>query len=288
MQRAIRNIKSKLPEDKYKTLYPTGSSPGKFYGTAKVHKLKEDNYHVDNLPIRPIVSNIGTASYHLAKYLAQLLKPLSISSSTVKNSEDFINTFKNEIQPPNYKLISFDVVSLFTSVPLDFTIDLILKRIYVYKEITTEILKNDMKTLLYSCTKHVHFTYNQEIYSQRDGVIMGSPIGPVMANIFMVGLENNVLPPLSSHMTKWKRYVDDTICYINVDSVDYVLGTLNNYHKNISFTYELETEMEISFLDILIKRNEGSVTTTVHHKKTNNDLYLHWGCFAQQTGKEES
>ena len=59
--------RSKLSENEYKQLYPTGSAPGKFYGTAKIHKLKE-NDDVNQLPIRPIISNIGTASYKTAKY----------------------------------------------------------------------------------------------------------------------------------------------------------------------------------------------------------------------------
>ena len=71
-----------------------GSYPGKFYGTAKVHKLPE-NGNVDQLPIRPVVSNIGTATYQLAKYLAKLLPPLSQSQYTVKSIKDFIQKIHN-------------------------------------------------------------------------------------------------------------------------------------------------------------------------------------------------
>jgi hypothetical protein len=85
--------------------YPTGSSPGKFYGAAKVHKLKQGE-SVDNLPIRPIISNIGTASYHLAKYLAKLLSPLSQSEYTISSTDNFINYIRfHEQILDNYKLI---------------------------------------------------------------------------------------------------------------------------------------------------------------------------------------
>ena len=60
---------------------------------------------------------------------------------------------------------------------------------------------------------------------------------------------------LSSYMTNWKRYLDDTIAYIKTDATDHVSSTLNSFHKNISFTYEQEINGEISFLDILILRN---------------------------------
>ena len=75
IQRAIRKMKNKLSLKEYLNIYPTGSSPGKFYGTAKKHKLTPTGT-IDNLPIRPIISNIGTALYQLAKYLTKLLSSL--------------------------------------------------------------------------------------------------------------------------------------------------------------------------------------------------------------------
>ena len=78
MQRISRKMKNRLSPQEYLRLYPSGSCPGKFYGTAKVDKISE-NDTVDELPIRPIVSNIGTATYDLTKYLAKLLSPFSQS-----------------------------------------------------------------------------------------------------------------------------------------------------------------------------------------------------------------
>ena len=65
VQRLLRSIKSKIPEKVYKKVYPTGSRPGRFYGTAKLHKITNQQ-SVNDLPIRPIVTNIGTATYHLS------------------------------------------------------------------------------------------------------------------------------------------------------------------------------------------------------------------------------
>ena len=62
------------------------------------------------------------------------------------------------------------------------------------------------------------FSYNGDIYTQADGVAMGSPFGTVLAGIFMVELERTILPTLREHMSPWKRYVDDTICYIKEES----------------------------------------------------------------------
>ena len=138
VQRTLRKIKQKLPTDVYAKLYPTGSSPGKFYGTAKVHKLSK-NDTVKELPLRPITSNLNTATYQLARYLAKVLSPLSCSQYTVESSNKFVNVIKQQVIPSSYKLVSFDVKYLFTSVPSDRTIEIILKRIYYKHEITTNI-----------------------------------------------------------------------------------------------------------------------------------------------------
>ena len=84
-----------------------------------------------------------------------------------------------------------------------------------------------MKELLLLCTKNVHFFFNGQLYSQMDGNDMGSPIGPVIAGIFMVELEQNIVPELSLKMATWKRYVDDTIAYVKTVANHYVLLILN-------------------------------------------------------------
>ena len=199
-----------MTKQEYSRLYQTGSSAGKFYGTTKRHKLKNGN-SVDDLPLRPIISNVGTASYRLAKYLAKLLSPLSRSQYTVNSTKEFINMIKNETVPSAYKMIYFDASSLFTMVPLDYIIDLTLKQIYGDKEIETKISRKDMKNLLLLCTKNVHFTFENNIYQQKDGVAMGSLLGPVLAGIFIVHLERTPMPKLQKFMKPWKRYVDDII-----------------------------------------------------------------------------
>ena len=179
------NVKNRLSSKEYYQLYPTGSCTEKFYGIAKIHKLPLNGF-IDNLPLRP---KIDTASYQQAKYLAKLLSPLAQSNFTINNTKDLMIKIKNEKIPENYEMISFDVKSHFTSVPLEHTIDIIIKRIYEKHEIKV-FMKNEMKKLLTICKKNLHFSFNNNIYIQIDGVAMGSPLGPVLANIFMVELES--------------------------------------------------------------------------------------------------
>ena len=97
VQRTLHKIKSKLPENIYKKVYPTGSALGKFYGNAKIHKLSSND--VNDLPLRPIVSNIGTATYETAKYLAKLLSPLSKSNYTINSTKQFVNHIRKQKVP---------------------------------------------------------------------------------------------------------------------------------------------------------------------------------------------
>ena len=106
-------MKSKFTEQRYYQLYPTGSNVGKFYGTAKVLKLKQGDT-VDQLSLQPTVSNYGTASYRIYYRIYQPIK--------------------KQMVPSNCKMISFDIISLFTNVPMDTSIDTILKRIYKQKK----------------------------------------------------------------------------------------------------------------------------------------------------------
>ena len=115
-----------------------------------------------------------------------MLLPLSKSQDTIENTKEFINYVKKQKVPSNHKMTSFDVISLFTNVPTDDTIDIILKRIYEQKEISTSFTKQELKELILLCTKEVHFTLWGQSYIQTDGVAMGSHLGPVLSRIFMV------------------------------------------------------------------------------------------------------
>ena len=197
----------------------------------------------------------------------------------VNSTKEFIEMIKKERVPSSYKMISFDVSSLFTIVPLDFTIDLTLKRTY-----ETKISRKDMKNLLSLCTKNVHFTFGNNIYQQKHGVAMEFPIGAVLAGIFMVDLERTLMPELEKFMKSLKRYVNDTIICIKPDFIKpNVIDILNRFHQNIKFTYEVEYNRKISFLVVLLMRCNGKLETTVLRKETNNDIYLHWRSFASMT-----
>ena len=110
-----------------------------------------------------------------------------------------MTTIKNVQVPSGFHMVSFDVKPLFTNVPLEYTIGLVLERIYNKGELVTNITRSEMKEMLL-CTKNVHFSYNYDIYIQRDGVAMGSCLGPVFAGIFMVNLERSLVRKLNVYI----------------------------------------------------------------------------------------
>ena len=102
---------------------------------------------------------------------------------------------------------------------------------------------------------------------------MGSPLGSLIANIYMCELETNIIPTLDNVIKFWTRYVDDTFAFIKPDSIQTVLQTLNSYDAKIQFTYETENEQKIAFLDVLIERNaRNKLETSVYRKQTNNNI----------------
>ena len=139
--------------------------------------------------------------------------------------------------------------------PLDETIKTILQKVYVAKKIKTSIPKPILKKLLLLCAKDLHFRFNGEISTQIDGVVMGSPLGPLLAKIFMISLEKKFFLKYLIIYVIEKRYIDDTYAYVVSEKIDFILKELSSYHPNINFTYELEESNKITFVDVLINRS---------------------------------
>ena len=95
--------------------------------------------------MRPIISNIGTATYEIAKFLNSLLVPLGTPDHSIHNTEAFAKQVKGQRIPEGYRMISFDVKSLFTNVPLEEAIDIMLTTVYDEKKIETKAPKSILK-----------------------------------------------------------------------------------------------------------------------------------------------
>ena len=126
----------------YDKLCPVGSHFGILYGLAKVHKQLINNCP----PFRPILSAIGTPTYNIAKFLVPILKPLTTNDYTLKDTFEFSRDILN--QNPNLFMASLDVDSLFTNIPLDETINIIIEKLFSKNETINNLNKGQYKCLL--------------------------------------------------------------------------------------------------------------------------------------------
>ena len=131
----------------------------------------------------PVVSSTGTYNYHLSKPLADLLDPIIPTSHCAKDSFMFCEEIK-EVTATNTFLISYDMCSLFTSIPLKETIDIAINLLFEHYP-GLNITKAELKKLFEFGTLGTSFLFQGTFYDQIDGVAMGSPLGPVLANLFM-------------------------------------------------------------------------------------------------------
>lgn len=106
---------------------------------------------------------------------------------------------------------------------------------------------------------------------------MGSPISAPLADLVMEHLKNQILPTLNFPIPFFKRYVDDIITAVLRDKIDTILTAFNNFHPNLQFTFETETDNKISFLDIeLTKKHNGQIITNWFRKPTHTGRYLNF------------
>lgn len=138
-----------------------------------------------------------------------------------------------------------------------------------------------IKELLLRCTFNVQFQFNNTYYRQTDGVAMGSPLGPLLADIFMSKLENGPLKRLIENMPFYKRYVGDVFAILNdKNDLNRILNQFNMAHPSIHFTHEEEMDGSFHFLDVqLDKRADGSLKRSIYRKPTWSGQYTNFNSF---------
>ena len=177
-----------LTTQKYKQLYPTSAVPPKFYGLPKIHKT--------GTPLRPIVSSRGSITYGVAKELSHIIKPLvGQSPHHLKNTQHFIQQLQGKRLEPGEVITSYDVKALFTSVPVQPSIQIVKQRLQQDNTLPqrTSMSISQITSLLEFCLTHTYFLFQGKYYEQVQGAAMGSPISPLIANIFMEEFEVKAL-----------------------------------------------------------------------------------------------
>ena len=240
--------------------------PGYMYGNVKTHK--------QNYPLRPIISQIPTPTYSLAKSLNNIISRYVPGEYTVKSSNEFVDLLHSSHH--NGIIGSLDVESLFTNVPIDKTIDVILKHVYNHPTITPPKIPSDLlRKLLELCTKEAPFRSPEgKMYLQIEGVAMGSPLGPTFANFYMGELEENIFRNVMEKPLIYVRYIDDI--FVLVSGEDKLVQLRNTFqeHSVLKFTYELGVDGRLPFLDVQVNKSGTKFKTSVYHKPTDQGKCL--------------
>ncbi|XP_046405042.1 uncharacterized protein LOC124170364 [Ischnura elegans] len=257
IEREVRELikRSSISNEEQFQILPSSARPPRLYGLPKIHK--------EGVPFRPIVSCIGSPTYALARYLANHLQPfIGQTGSCVKNSKEFIEVLKQLRIADNDILVSFDVVSLFTKVPIKESVDII-------KRLTKFGLPTDFPKLADFCLRSNYFLWDGEFYKQKDGAAMGSPLSPVVANLYMEHFEEDALASSKLRPSCWIRYVDDTfvIWPHGKDTLKEFADHLNSIHPSIQFTMEIEMNGELPFLDGTVDACYKAATLTSNQSK---------------------
>ena len=157
------------------------------YSMPKIHK--------EAVPLRPIVSTIGSPTHRLAKELARILSPLcGQTESFVKNSTDFARKMNEVNLDERDMTVSFDVASMFTKVPVADALQVIST---CQREDSTpgdksNIPPDEICQLVEMCLHLTYFQFGDQFFEQLKGAVMGSPFSPIVANLYMEPFEKRL------------------------------------------------------------------------------------------------
>ena len=250
------------------SLKSRGSRPGVMYGLPKIHK--------QDVPMRPILSMSGSFNHSLSRYMVPVLAPLSRNEFTVHDSFEFVKEISLATNK-NYTMASFDIKSLYTNVPVAETCNIVLNKIFPSSDTSYEgFNKSLFEKVLNNYIENL-FLFDGQTYEQIGGLPMGNCVSPVLANIFMCFHEQVWLDncPIEFKPVMYRRYVDDTfLLFRHASHVMLFHNYLNSQHSSIKFTYEIEKNNSIPFLDCNVTKNGSRFETSSYRKPTYSGLGL--------------
>ena len=261
-----------IDEELFLNLKPIGSQPPRLYGLAKVHK--------NSTPVRPVLSMPGSAYHLIANQVAEWLSTVpecQINSSTKEISEKVSSIQLAE----NEELVSFDVTSLYTNVPVMESIEICADLLFRDSSKAPPIDKDTFVQLAKIASCNVVMSTHDGYYTQTDGLAMGSPPAPHLANGWLSKYDQSI----KGSAKLFTRYMDDILRDIRRDDIDQKLTEINNLHPNLSFTIEREKEGTLPFLDMQLIHKGHQIASTWYSKPTDTGLILNFHALAPKRYK---
>ena len=235
------------------------------------------------------MSATGSFTYQTASWLSNILKPLREHSTVLQDSFELVNQISKILNLQNKFLVSFDVKSLFGNIPLDFTLNVVLDKLFIDQ--STKIFGMNgkhFKKLLDWTSKNGTLQFNGKFYKQVDWVAIGSPMAPAIADICMNWLLVEVCKKTNASF-KIFRYVDDLfLAFDNSEDVEDTFNAFNSIPNKIQFTREPEVKNQLAFLDVHITKTREGVETKIFRKLTFTGLYINWKSYVPLKYRESS
>ena len=136
--------------------------------------------------------------------------------------------------------------------------------------------KDTFITLAELACCNVVFSTHRGYVIQREGLAMGSPPAPHLANGWLSTFDDTI----KGDACLYERYMDDVICVVNKSEVNDRLSMINSLHPCLKFTHELENNGQIPFLDMLICNQNGKLSSKWYRKPTDTGLTLNFHALA--------
>ena len=181
---------------------------------------------------------------------------------------------------------SFDITSLFINVPLHEVIS-ICAGFLNHSPLTSipSFPESVFVELMELVTKSVSISFNDTMYCQVDNISMGSPLGPILANIF-VGFYEKLLFDRFPKPYIYLRCVNEIFtCFSAHNEALSFFHCLNDLHPSLTFTIDEEKDNKLPFLDVLVEQRSFAFVTSIYRKPTFTSLYLSWDAFAPKSTK---
>ena len=256
----------------YDQLHTVGSQPARLYGTAKVHKTV--------IPLRPVLSMPGSAYHKIADKCTEWLSVVD-ECKIQCSSKDICDALKNLSLEENEELVSYDVTSLYTNVPVYEAIEDCANMLYSGRYQVPPVDKETFVQLLTLCTCNVLMQTHDGFYRQVDGLAMGSPPAPLLANGWMSKYD----PLIKGEAKLYFRYMDDIIREVVNRQKQSKLAEINQLDPHLQFTCEEEKDCKLPMLDMLLMRNSCKISSTWYNKPTDTGLVMNYHAWAPRRYK---